>query len=391
MQVREPIAADLVQAARNLAPDIAAAREEMDRLRRVPAGLARQVARTGAGQLFLPASMGGPQADPITAFRVIEELSRAEASVGWCGLLSNGGAVFTGSLTTAAARKMFGCPPDFRAAGSFRPLGQARPVSGGYRVNGRWDYASGIDNANWLFVNSKVVDPDSPAVSDAGPPETVMLFTPAETARVLDTWQVVGLCGTGSNDFELKDVFVPTERSFRLYSPPREPGFLYSPRTMLTAIWLLVAAVALGVARGAMDEFIRVATQSGTTISAALLRDRTPVQGKVGEAEAIISGARAYVLDAVDRAWQAFGDVMPRPSPEVTQARLAITHAIHQAVKGVDILFHAAGTNAIHRSLGLERRWRDVHVVAQHGAGLLANYEFGGQALLGLLPKDAGW
>ena len=82
---------------------------------------------------------------------------------------------------------------------------------------------------------------------------------------------------------------------------------------------------------------------------------------------------------------------MPLPSPEIAQARLAITHSIHQAARAVDLLFHAAGTNAIHRRNGLERRWRDVHVVVQHGAGLLSNYEFGGQALMGLRPNDAGW
>ena len=97
------------------------------------------------------------------------------------------------------------------------------------------------------------------------------------------------------------------------------------------------------------------------------------------------------MLDAATTAWQTFSEDMPLPSPEMTQARLAITHSIHQAAKAVDLLFHAAGTNAIHQRNGLERRFRDVHVVVQHGAGLLSNYEFGGQSLLGLRPSDAGW
>lgn len=391
MQLREITAESFVEAARDLTPHICAARDEMDLERHVPADLARLVDEAGVYRLFLPASMGGPQVDPITAYRVIEEISRAEASVGWCGLLSNGGAVFTGNFTPEAAGKMFGNPPAFRTAGSFRPLGEARPVKGGYRVTGRWDYASGISNANWLFVNSKVSDENGPRLGEGGRPETVMLFTPVDTAAVFDTWQVVGLCGTGSNDFELDHVFVPAERSFQLYDPPLEAGFLYSPRTMLTAIWALVSAVALGTARGAMDSFKELASGSGTTISTTLLRDRPQVQSRVGEAEAIISGARSYVLEAVARAWECYSEDMPVPSPEVSQARLAITHSIHQATRAVDMLFHAAGTNAIHRRNGLERRWRDIHVVAQHGAGLLSNYEFGGQALMGLRPSDAGW
>ena len=391
MQLKERATHSFIDAAMSLAPHIAAAREELDLERHIPDHLAKLVDEAGVYRLFLPASMGGPQLHPITAYRVIEEVSRVEASVGWCGLLSNGGALFTGNFTPSTAERMFGNPPDFRCAGSFRPLGETRPVPGGFRVSGRWDYASGIANANWLFVNSRLVDEEGPVMTEAGRPATVMLFTPVDTATVHDTWHVVGLRGTGSNDFVLEDVFVPEERSFRLYDPPLEPGFLYHPRTMLTAVWVLVSAVALGTARGAMDAFLALASESGTTISTTLLRDRPQVQSKVGEAEAIISGARAYLLDAVDAAWDSFGDDMPLPSPEIAQARLAITHSIHQAVRAVDILFHAAGTNAIHQGNGLERRWRDVHVVAQHGAGLLSNYEFGGQAVMGLRPNDAGW
>lgn len=405
MQLKTPPSAtdksdDFLAAARALAPSIGAARAEMDALRRIPDDLAARVAASGAYQLFLPASLGGPQVDPITAFEVVEELARAEGSVGWCVLLSNGGALFTGHFTPEAGREMFGWPPDFRCAGSFRPEGLARPVAGGYRVSGRWDYASGISNANWLFVNCKIADGDAaappPAAANAGTgpmasAATVMAFLPIKDAVVEDTWQVVGLCGTGSNDFVVDEVFVPRERTFQLYAPAREPGFLYHPRTMLTAIWTLVSAVALGIARGAMDDFIDLATQAGTTLSTTPLRDRPVVQAKVGEAEAIISGARAYVIDAVSRAWEGFDDGMPMPSPELAQARLAITHSIHQSARAVDLLFHAAGTNAIHRRNGLERRFRDAHVVVQHGAGLPANYESGGQALMGLTPKDPGW
>ena len=416
MQVKERTGEDFIQAAKDLAPRICAARKEMDLQRRVPADLARAVDETGAYRLFLPASMGGPQLDPITAFKVVEELSRAEGSVGWCALLSNGGALFTGNLTPQVGRAMFGWPPDFRTAGSFRPEGVARPVPGGYRVSGRWDYASGIDNANWLFVNCRIVDvvdneagagkgagsvkpAETAEAADSGAPTTgpsasaatVMLFLPAAQATVHDTWQVVGLCGTGSNDFEVDDVFVPEERTFRLYAPPLERGFLYHPRTMLTAIWVLVSAVALGIARGAMDAFVELAGAAGTTLSPTLLRNRPQAQARVGEAEALISGARAYLLEAVAAAWDCFSEDMPRPSPEITQARLAITHSIHQAAQAVDLLFHAAGTNAIHQRNGLERRFRDIHVVMQHGAGLLSNYEVGGQSLLGLVPKDPGW
>jgi len=126
-------------------------------------------------------------------------------------------------------------------------------------------------------------------------------------------------------------------------------------------------------------------------MSSTLLRDRAPAQSAVGEAEAIISGARAYVLDAVGRAWRAVGDGCEDPSWEIAQARLAITHGMRESVKAVDILFHAAGTNAVHRKHPLERFFRDIHVAVQHVAGLPSNIEAGGRVMLGLPPGGPGW
>ena len=140
-----------------------------------------------------------------------------------------------------------------------------------------------------------------------------------------------------------------------------------------------------------MDSFVVLAAEAGSTMSTTLLRDRPLVQTKVAEAEAIIGAARAYVLDAVGAVWQAVCDDVPDPSSEITQARLAITHAMRESVEAVDLLFHAAGTNAIHQKYPLERFFRDIHVAVQHVAGLPSNFESAGQVLLGLRPKDPGW
>ena len=145
------------------------------------------------------------------------------------------------------------------------------------------------------------------------------------------------------------------------------------------------------MARGAMDTFVELATEAGSTMSATPLRDRPLVQTKVAEAEAIIGAARAYVLHSVDAAWQAVCEGAPDPGREIAQARLAITHGMWASVEAVDLLFHAAGTNAIHRKYPLERFFRDIHVAVQHVAGLPSNFESAGQVLLGLRPKDPGW
>jgi len=389
--VRSTLARDVVACAAALAPQIRAARAEVESGRRLPAALAQALNRAGLFQLSLPRSMGGPEADPLTSLRAIEALSRADGSVGWCAMISSSVAAFAGWLQADVGRAMFGQPPDFRGAGSFRPEGEAQLVDGGYRVRGRWDYASGIDHANWLFFNCKIVDGNGPHLSPAETPETRMMLAPVESATVFDTWHVLGMCGTGSNDFVLDDVFVPAEHTFPLYGPPQEPGPLYNPRMSLVGGWAVTAGNSLGMARGAMDAFVELASTSGTTISKTLLRDRPVVQVTVAEAEAIISAARAYLLDAVGTAWQAAWDGVEDPVRELAQARVAITHAMRESLRAVDLLFHAAGTNAIHRRHPLERYFRDVHVAVQHGAAALSNFESAGQALLGLRPSGVGW
>jgi indole-3-acetate monooxygenase len=299
--------------------------------------------------------------------------------------------LLSGWLRPDVGRAMFGQPPDVRIAGSLRPEGQAYPVDGGYRIQGRWDFASGINHANWLLCMCTIMDGETPRQTPAGVPETRSMLIPADAATLVDTWSVVGMCGTGSHDFIVDDVFVPAPHSFSLTEPPQAPGPLYHPRLLFVVLWTGTVANALGMARGAMDAFIALATQARSTMSPTLLRDRAMVQTQVAEAEAILSAARAYVLASVGAAWEAVCAGVPDPSCEIAQARLAITHGMHEAVRVVDRLFHAAGTNAIYRKYGLERYFRDIHTAVQHAAGLPVHIESAGKVFLGLRPPDIGW
>lgn len=386
-----PMTDDIVAAATNLMPRIRAAREEGEATRRVPPALAEALAAAGLFQLHLPRSMGGPELPPLTAFRVIEELSKADGSVGWCTMIATAVSVFAGWLPADVGRALCGQPPDLRVAGSLRPQGQAYPVEGGYRVRGHWNFASGIAHANWLHCSCVVMDGATPRQTPAGTPETRALWVPAEAAIIKDTWSVVGMCGTGSQDFLIDDVFVPTAHTFSLGAPPQESGPLYHPRLLLVTVWTSTVANALGIARGAMESFIELATCTSSTVSPALLRDRAFVQTRVAEAEAILSAARAYVVDAVGTVWEAVCAGVPDPSRAIAQARLAITHGMHEAVRSVDLVFHAAGTNAIYRAHPLERYFRDIHVAVQHNAAFPAHIESAGKVLLGLRPSDMGW
>jgi len=219
-----------------------------------------------------------------------------------------------------------------------------------------------------------------------------MMIVPADAAAIEETWSTLGMRGTGSSDLVIEEAFVPGERTFLLYDPSCLDGPLYNPRTVLVTSWALVAANALVMARGPMDAFVRLATESGSTTTSALLRDRRPIQTTVGEAEAMISGARTYVLDTVGAMWEsACQGTSTSLGPQVLQARLAITHAIRESIRAVAMLFYAAGTNAIHERNDLELFFRDIHTAGQHIAALRSNFEYGGQALLGLRPGASGW
>src|SRR5207247_5234885 len=135
-------------------------------------------------------------------------------------------------------------------------------------------------------------------------------------------------------------------------------GPLYHPRLLFVVLWTGTVANSLGIARGAMDAFIALATQARSTMSPTLLRDRALVQTQVAEAEAILSAARAYVLTSVGAAWEAVCAGVPDPSREIAQARLAITHGMHEAVRVADRLSHAAGTHGLVRKSGLGAHFR---------------------------------
>lgn len=382
---------DLVAAARLVAPDVLLAREEAEQQRQIPPSLAEVISKAGLYQMFLPRSVGGPEASPLVAFHAIEELSKADGSVGWCVMIATDISLFTGWLNPEVAREMCGQPPSLRAAGSLRPLGHANPVDGGYRVKGRWNFASGIHNANWLYCPCVLMDGDKPLLTAAGQAAVRAMWLPANVAAIKDTWSVMGLRGTGSQDFLIDDVFVAQDYTCFLGDRPYEDGPLFRPRMLFTFLFALNAAHALGIARGAMDSFVEMASRDASNQSAAVLRDRPLVQSRVGEAEAILNGARAYVLDAVGRAWNAACRDEADPAREIAQARLAITHSVHEAARVVNLLFHAAGTNAIYTRNPLERHFRDIHVAEQHNAAFPAHYEAAGRILLGLRPSDPGW
>ena len=381
------LAADLVESAKRFVPEIIANRDRIDAECQLPHELATEMADKGLFGLYVPKELGGPETDPITAYHVVEEIAQADGSAGWC--VFNGAAVSSAvaRLSPKAAREIFGDPPAVLGSGSARAGGTAKLTDDGYIVSGRWNFLSGIDHSIALFVACRVVDDNGPVLNDDGAQVMRTVVMPVDKGEVLNTWTTMGMRGTASHDAEYREVFVPFEHSYTRGAPAHYGGALYTPpQSAIVFGWTLSAGNTLGMARGAMNTFIELASDAGSTDSPTLLRDRQHIKIVVGECEAMIDSARTYLLDAVGAMWEAQVKGDEGLADLAMRTRLAITHAIRQSIAVADKLFSAAGTNSIHRSVGLERYFRDLHVHGQHISGLPLNFEFGGATLMGSTP-----
>ncbi|MGF1597193.1 MAG: acyl-CoA dehydrogenase family protein [Acidimicrobiales bacterium] len=372
---RDPILA----ASRDLAPEVRAAAPIIERDRCLPPALVESLTEARIFQMFLPRAVGGPEVHPLTAFAVSEEMARADGSTGWCIQVSAATTMFLPYLDPVALDEMAATTSGpIHVAGSARPLGEAVRTDDGYRVKGHWNFASGVRHANWFLATSFV------EVDDGSRTARSMLI-PVDEGRIESNWDVVGMRGTGSDDFVIDDVFVPRGRIGARHWVERRPEPLYDPRAMNVLMWTPTAGVAIGLARAAVDALVALGERSSTS-SPTPLRERTEVQDAVADAEAITAAARAFCIESIDAVWRSLcgegGDLPER----VARAQLAITHAMHEAVRVADRCFHAAGTNAISGANGLERVWRDTHTAVEHAAGRPIHRRAAGRARLGLDP-----
>jgi indole-3-acetate monooxygenase len=220
-------AESILSAAVALAPVIQACRDEIERERRLPMRLVTAMKEAGIFRMTMPREWGGPELDPLSQLRIIEALSVADASVGWCAMIGCDGGYFSGFLDQEVAREMY-ADLDAVTGSALTLTGRAVVVDGGYRVIGRWPFSSGCQHSTWLVGGCMVYDGDRPRLRPDGSPETRQCYLPARDAEILDTWYTTGLRGSGSHDFAINDYFVPTERTFSYQQLEfRRSGALY--------------------------------------------------------------------------------------------------------------------------------------------------------------------
>ena len=371
--------------ARGLAPAIRQRAADIEAARQLPADLVMEIARAGLFKVAVSEADGGLGADVMTTLRVIEEISRADGSTGWCLAMGINTFRQSAQLVPEVRRQIFHSDPIGVSAGSANPRGRAVVVPGGYRVTGHWFFASGCMHSSALHGACKVFDGDAPRLRPTGDQEVrIVFFYPKSVARIIDTWDVSGMRGTGSHDIEVDDLFVPEERTF---SAAERRARVTGPINRMHGFDLAgcgFCCVGLGVARAAIDEFVELAQVKVPRGASELLRDRPVVQARVGEAEALLRSGRAMLFDVVEEMWQTALAAQPITERQRADLRLAMTHAAQSATKATQIVCSAAGTTSIFTSSPLERYARDAEVVSRHNQLQFVNYEAVGRTVLGL-------
>jgi indole-3-acetate monooxygenase len=377
---------DLLAAVAALAPRLRSASDEIERGRSLTEPLVQAMVDAGLYRLFLPRSLGGGETDPLTYFDVVEALTRADSTAGWSVLIST--SVMTGTvraLPDETLAAMFATPRDTIMCGSGPPRGRVHEVPGGYRLTGRWSQGSNILIARWLHVGCHLHDGDQPRPGPDGRPIYLVCALPPSQAEVLDTWDTTGMRGTGSHDYTVTDVFVPAERVHPVIdpSPRRQPLYQFAGWTHVAH-----AALGLGIARVAIEEFVGMASGKLATwfSSEGKLATRTTVQTKVAQAEALVGSGRAYVREATRDTWETVGRGETLSPEQRAVYRLAIAQAMTNAVQAVDLMYSAGGATSIYAASRLDRCLRDVRTAAAHVWTAPDNYELAGRLLLGFDP-----
>jgi indole-3-acetate monooxygenase len=377
--------------ARRLEPMVTELRGQFDQDRQLPGRLIDELSAANLFRMWLPLAIGGAELPPLQFLTVIEELSRQDGSLGWCTVIPAGYGRLAGALEEDVARTIFGTGKGV-LAGTLNPTGKAVAAPGGYRVTGRWSYGSSIGFSDWVLGNCITEDATGPCRAADGGPEFRLCLFPRAEVEVFDIWHVSGLRATGSNDFQVTDLFVPQQHTIPLVDfqpPPRRPGPLYATPMTSTFVSCL-ASVALGIARAAIESVIEIGAAKKTAGSSTVLRDKPLAQADLARAEGLVGAGRAYLFSELGMMWE---DAVAGRAISLRargQVRLAACHAMQSAIQAVDLMFQAAGGAALFQGSRLERCFRDIHTAGQHIAvSMQANVEPVGRVLFGLPPGMA--
>jgi alkylation response protein AidB-like acyl-CoA dehydrogenase len=355
--------------------------------RRLPDHVAEALRNAGCYHLFRPRACGGLELDPVSAFRVLEELARIDSAAGWNVALANSVEPFGAWFSDEIVEEVFASPATVMA-GAFFPSRRAVPVDGGYLLSGRCTFNSNCHAATWVLGLAHVYDDGVERIGADGEPVTLLTLFPREEATIVDNWDTLGMRGTGSHDVEVQDLFLPLERAIP-FEPLENPSAAYSGPFHRLTVWPPVACDAipsLGVAQAAIDAFTDLATKKTPSYTSSKVRDRSIAQLRFATAVAKLDSARALLHEAFDTAWQGALDGHTLDLAGKARLQLASSHAPIAAAEAVDLIHSLVGTAGIRNDQVFQRHFRDVHSLTQHAYVSESRLEAVGQIHFGLEP-----
>jgi indole-3-acetate monooxygenase len=384
-------AAEWLERARSLAPIAEQHREQAEQDRHMAEPIVQAMRERGLFSLWCPKAFGGAELPIETSVLIMEELGRQDGSVGWNSMISGNHSILWAYLPREVATELtqggrtviagtIAGGGDASAPGG----GVATVVPGGFRLTGRWAFASGCHQADWMVANGRIAENGELRKTAQGNVGLFSFIMPPEDVTLLDTWTTTGMRGTGSHHFEATDAFVPEERMFTPMTPrSSQQSPLY--RAMITIPWSAnIAGVGLGIARDALDTFIELGQVKRANLSGTSTRERETVHRAVGECEGRLRAARAFLLETsreVDACIARGEDI---PDELGAMMRCAASNASLSASEVVITMFRTGGSTSFYATSRLDRCFRDVNTLTQHAVGGLAGATVAGRYFMGL-------
>lgn len=359
--------------------------------RRLTSEVLSALKRCGVFRMTAPKAWGGLELDPIEQLKIIEELSRFDACVGWCAKIGNDGGYFSGWIDQQAAKTIFN-DIDSATACSLGAMGKAILCDSGYRISGHWVFTSGCHHSDQFVLGCKVYHDGEQQFLPGGVPKTLQCIVPASAVEILDNWHAMGLHGSGSNDVSVKECFVKAEHCFSFQN------LTFYRKTPLYRFPLNIAlnfsSIAVGVAQRALDEFIaltkrpcRLTVIDGELPPRSSLRDEAFVQDTVGRAACSLNATRLHVYDIVGKVWKYMEKQEQLPASLSAQFQMLNAYTFHTCAEIIQSLHTAFGGGAAYEKHPLARCLRDIQTMCLHMTSSPRSFGMGGRAILGLPPE----
>ena len=370
-----------------LTPGLIAARRESEQLRRVPPTIAVELAERGFGRLCLPRDAPGHELDPDSLMTVMEDLAVSDPSVALVIFNNCLNALVSRHLDEPARAQVF-ADPHGMYANSTRPSGRAVPTGSGYVLSGRWPLVTGCQLAGWFALMAMAWDVGSDAPLKTGAsPRLLMAMIPADEVEIIDTWDAVGVRGSGSHDVTVHGVEVPRERMVDFTSSNRLADIALGRVRWMSVLAAAHGSISVGIARSASAAFVDLMTGKTSTDTGASVAEHPALQVEFLDADEASRAARQRLRSTMERVWGCAVEASTPPVEAIADVFGAARLAANSAKRLTEVVLRWGGTAALYTDGLIERAWRDVHAINQHVLTGPVMAEQAGRVRLGLDPR----